>query len=186
MKRTALTFLVLLSVSTLFAQDFKLGPRVGLSSSNMTTDQNEVDTKSILGYHAGIFARFAIAGFYLQPEVLYSVAGSKIEVEGVKNEVNLKRVDIPVLFGKRFARIVRINAGPVFNVILDAQNKDNKSYEDIKKSAFAVQAGVGLDIVKFVIDLKYEAGLSNLGDTNSNLDKSKNNQFIFSVGYSLF
>ena len=57
--------------------------------------------------------------FYVQPEILLSQKGGKFDVykTGVTNnegkvDVRFSNLDIPVLFGYRFAKVFRINVGP--------------------------------------------------------------------------
>ena len=152
----------------------------------------------------GVFARVSLLGIYIQPEVLFSNAKSEIqftnvmdenaELVDVVGEVKLNKLDVPVMFGKRFLKIFRVNAGPVFTLLL-SQDVDQAgitdTYTDIetnyKNSTVGAQIGAGLDISILTIDVRYEMGLQSMsdgitiGDTEFAADQ-RLNQFLVSVG----
>ena len=215
MKKLILTIALLGFTLNSSAQDFSWGPKLSISSPsfklqdvakiNNGNDAIQLleDTDPVLGYQIGVFARLSILGIYVQPEVLFSNAKSEVSysvlleegsTETIVAEVKLNKIDIPVLFGKRFLRVFRINAGPVFTLPLN----DNISlegleaaFEDVttnyKKATVGAQIGVGLDISILTIDLRYEMGLQSIsdgitiGETTFNPDQ-RLNQFLISVG----
>jgi hypothetical protein len=215
MKKLILTFALLGFTLNSSAQDFSWGPKLSISSPSFKlqdvasiesgTDAIQLlkDTDPVLGYQIGVFARLSILGIYVQPEVLFSNAKSEVSysvlleegsTETIVAEVKLNKIDIPVLFGKRFLRVFRINAGPVFTLPLN----DNISlegledaFEDVttnyKKATVGAQIGVGLDISILTIDLRYEMGLQSIsdgitiGETTFNPDQ-RLEQLMLSIG----
>lgn len=190
------------------------GPRLGVQSSTMRVDQSianyDAETgESELGFHAGFYARIQLAGFYIQPELLYVAGGGTIRWVDQDNlaggsidqDINFNRVDIPVMVGKRFLRVLRVNAGPNFSYyfnqeaafgarrqeFLDATN--TASGDDREGSGFTLgyQAGVGIDLGKFALDAKYEGSLNRIGSTVGGFQTdARNTQWVFSIGYTLF
>ena len=216
MKKILYTIAILGCTLNGMAQDFSWGPKLSISSPSFKLqDVNNIgnapdaiklleDTDPVLGYQIGVFARLSLLGIYVQPEILFSNAKSEISYsvlldegsirETVVGEVKLNKIDIPVLFGKRFLKILRINAGPVFTLPLN----DNISLEGIdaaledvetnyKNATLGAQLGAGLDLSILTIDLRYEMGLQSIsdgitiGDTTFNPDQ-RLNQFLVSVG----
>ena len=190
------------------AQLLSFGLRAGVSSSSVQVSQTIAITGSnvqytdgdkVLGWHAGVFARTGISSLYIQPEVLFTQSGGGINIDSAgtitKGELNFKNLSVPVMVGYKFGNVLRVNAGPVLNVLLSNKVSDEiKNWEQKYKSGtIGFQAGVGLDISKLLIDVKYEGSLSKLGDTITvpgttqplNTDM-RTSQIILSIGYRLF
>jgi hypothetical protein len=210
MKKAFLLFSALLIAATSFGQDqfFRIGPKVGVSSSNINVKEgiagNTYNLRSgdaKLGLHVGAFARVSVLGIYVQPEVLFTSAGGRVtlqeagQAEVIKN-YTLNKLDVPVMFGNKFANFFRVQVGPVFSMLLSENVRENGSSavqqvrQDWRNAAVGYQAGIGFDIGKLVLDLKYEGNLSKLGDNisvggNSFNTDLRNNQFILSLGWSL-
>lgn len=148
-----------------------------------------------IGFQGGAFARVGVAGFYLQPELLFSSTGGEIRVTDVSasldetRELSFKKLDVPVLFGKKFAKVVRINAGPAFSYLLKAESTVGGVTTDVKNNykdaSVGYQAGVGVDLGPLVLDLKYEGSLSKLGDSvgGYNTDQ-RQSMWVFALGFS--
>lgn len=198
----AFTGALLIAFSS-YGQFITGGPRGGVSSSRIKMDEI-IDgsafrgTDAITGWHAGAFFRMNLPlGMYLQPELLYSQTGGNFLVESGEGTstgtLQLHRFDLPVLLGFRFLGIMRANAGVVGNFMLGAQQDllgERTSVKDRYKSpTMGYQAGIGLDLWKLLIDLKYEGSLSSIAGENIRIlgtDFSvdqRNPQWILSVGF---
>ena len=215
MKKILLVLVIIFSVN-LNAQEFSWGPKLSVSSpslklmdvQDLSSGEEAIqlleDTNPILGYQLGLFARISLLGIYIQPEVLLSNTKSEIQFSDVMDEnqelidvvgeVKLNKLDIPVLIGKRFLKIFRINAGPVFTLPLGEDITFSglaDSYEDVetnyKSATVGAQFGAGLDLSILTVDLRYEMGLQSIsdgftiGDTEFAADQ-RLNQFLVSVG----
>jgi len=187
------------------AQDVKIGPRIGLTSSTVQIDENSTGSgvqaqfesgDATIGFQGGLFARVGVAGFYLQPELLFSSSGGEIQVMDASlsldetRELSFKKLEVPVLFGKKFAKVVRVNVGPSFNYLLKAESKVGSAAaidvkNDYKSATVGYQAGVGLDLGPIVLDLKYGGSLGKLGDSvgGYNTDQ-RQSTWILALGFS--
>ncbi len=143
-----------------------------------------------MGFHFGAFARVKIAAIFLQPELIFSQTNANIDMTPsnfdpatVANQIRNSQVtynnfDVPVMLGFKFGP-AHICAGPVasfkLSSKLDAATKqlltDMQSETDMdvftvtKNATFGAQVGTGLTIAKKVtLDVRYEFGLSRLGD----------------------
>ncbi|HOG20068.1 MAG TPA: porin family protein [Salinivirgaceae bacterium] len=164
-----------------------------------------------LGFHGGFFAQISLAGVYIQPEFLFATTGGEVKVKTGKEAVdefsksakqrNL-RIDIPVIVGMKLGP-ARLGLGPVasFNllnkdevagIVNEAINNEGQSQTAETKFRTAVwgaQLDAGVNIFgKIALDIKYEFGLSKIGDGlkigGQEYKFSKRaNQFILSVGY---
>lgn len=193
-----LTIMALLMINISYGQ-FTLGPRFGLSSSSIDFDPFTVGGETIssgnatAGFHAGVFSRVTLGLLYIQPEVLFTQSGGEIELnDGVLKEireVEFNKLDFPVMLGTSFLKVFRLQAGPSFSMLLDANAKGLE--EDIKSgykdATIGYQAGVGMDLWNLVLDVKYEGNLSTFGDELFGFPTDQdNNQWIVSVGFKLF
>ena len=129
MKKIILTIALLGFTLNSSAQDFSWGPKLSIASPSFKLQDIQnleeaedianliENTDPVLGYQIGVFARVSLLGIYIQPEVLFSNAKSEIkftdvldenaELVDVVGEVKLNKLDVPVLFGKRFLKILK-------------------------------------------------------------------------------
>ena len=213
MKKIILLLYILLLSFSANAQKFSWGPKISISSPtlklsdlalNATQDQAvrllEQSNPSI-GFQLGIYSRASFLGFYIQPEILLSNSRSEINYTDLTDldnpldlvgDVKLNKLDVPVLFGKRFFKILRVNAGPVFTLLLSqnieqGSNTAKEIETNYKDSTVGAQLGIGLDLALVTIDLRYEIALQNIsdglaiGDTQFVADQ-RLNQILLSLG----
>lgn len=186
---TALLFFIGMSAK---AQIFTVGPKLGISNTTLSLKDN-VDAyqagDSKYSYHGGVFARIKITGFYIQPEAYFnSVNGEYTDAtdpNDVKTlEFNQNKIDMPILFGWKMGPF-RVNAGPVASFNLGDEIDFDDSVSEYKSAVFAYQAGIGLDISKLIVDLRYEGNLSNQAILGNDEGKVRVNQIMLSVGLKL-
>lgn len=180
------------------AQSFNLGIKAGVNLAKIDADFAKSENK--LGYQVGAWARFGLATFYIQPEAYIGTKDTKfLSFENNGNQITaagtakFTTLDIPILLGTTFGANnfnFRLMAGPALSLILDDRStfssayNEAKDFNNYKKESFSVQGGAGVDILKFSVDLRYVAGLTNL--SNSDVFKQKNNLFQLSLGYKIF
>jgi len=212
MKKNILIFLfAVVMAATSGAQVLSFGIKGGLNYSKMKFDDipnivsgiNDYDLsqdESFQGFHIGLMGRVKMFNMFLQPELLFNTTGGKFLIEGMEGgntvtevrTVKYNKLDLPVLLGIKFGP-ARINAGPVASVTLSSDSELDEIIPDMKTlskgATIGYQAGVGIDILKkLTVDLRYEGGLSKLGDkltvgdTDYNFD-SRASKFLVSVGF---
>jgi len=131
------------------------------------------------GYVVGAYARIG-RKLFIQPEVLLSSKGGTFEIlkNGATSPVNVdvkfSQLDIPVLIGLKLGPL-RLNAGPMASLNLSGGNNLGDAIKvyttqnfdkTIQQATFGYQAGIGIDIRSFNLDLRYESGLSNISQLN--------------------
>jgi len=175
------------------------GPRVNFTSTNLSLSENLANIEegdAEFGYQLGAFLRIQVPviGIYLQPEVLLSKQSSSVNINSQKADLTFNQIDVPVMIGFKLGP-VRLNAGPSFRFLSGADlvvpgnpTEDVKEY--YKDATVGYQAGVGIDIWKFVFDLKYEGSLSDINEELTNLSPvevdQRVSQIVFGVGFKLF
>lgn len=180
------------AASSQILPSFQMGIKAGTNLSKLSTD-NTFSSDNRAGYYAGLWTRIGAAGIHLQPELYISGKNTTLkDVNGLENEVKFTSLDVPVLVGTKIGAAgvgLRLNTGPVVSFILN----DDQSLGQAAGSAFngnfkgqniAWQFGAGLDISKLGVDIRYEQGLSKIGENGYNDTKLK----LFTVGlaYRLF
>ncbi len=176
MKKVFLTFLLITSISVANAQIFNFGIKGGLnynSNGNMKVDvlnipnNLKISSDQETGYHIGILTEMKLPlWLYLRPELYYTHTESSYSNEGTKAELTMDKIDAPVLLGLRFLKIGRIFLGPSFHYNINTKLKGSDIIDDFKKVSsddFTVgaQFGLGLEIGKLGVDIRWETGLSD-------------------------
>ncbi len=211
MKKSFLFFAVcFLAFQSLQAQ-VKMGIRGGISSMDVATGKIVVSqhdnpdpltisvTDANYGMHMGFFVQAKVGKIYLQPEVLFNSntvnynirdfsGGNTIDI--IKSET-FQKLDLPVMLGVDYG-ILRLQGGPVAHVHLNSRSElfDLDGYgQKFDEMTWGYQAGVGLDLWKVMIDLKYEGSFQKFGDHISFFDQDFNfdktpGRFIASIGIS--
>jgi len=194
MKKSLLLLSVLAGSATLAnAQTTSFGIKAGASLTNLTGD-GVSDTKNLFGFHGGLVANFAVNdAFSIQPEVLYSMKGTKTENSSVKLTSRLHYIDVPVL--------ARVNAGGLFfelgpqiGFLVAAKQKREvsgtgagTSDSDIKSSVrtvdFGYAAGLGYQLSNGPgIGLRYNGGFIDTRNP-SNSSSARNSAFQLYLTY---
>lgn len=183
---------------TSHAQTFNLGVKAGVNLAKINADFASEENR--LGYQIGAWARIGGASFYVQPEAYIGSKGNKfisftnnnnteIAAEG---KVKFTTLDIPVLLGTKFGSNklnFRVMAGPVISFVLDENSSFNSAYQqatdfdNYKNQALGIQAGAGIDVGSISVDLRYEAGLSNISKSEKYTQKP--NLFQLSLGFKI-
>ena len=179
------------------AQDLSMGVRAGFSRNSISSDFATLSsTDAVTGLTLGAYMKFKVLGFFMMPEINYNQRGNDIKGFGTNTTHN---IDVPVLFGKQFFKVIRVNGGPNFQFQLaNSQTQLNNYINQSKFNDFVLglQLGVGLDVWKFSLDARYDMNLSSAGDivyVSNDIAKtvlkqysSRANMFIFTLGYRLF
>ncbi|MHC1706030.1 MAG: porin family protein [Bacteroidales bacterium] len=199
MARFIAGFLFLMTLCGFYgkSQQFTFGPKVGFISSHLTTDQDSLLDEFRHGFQGGLFFRFYGDYFYFQPEIMYVTKGGVFdeEYQTLKQDIDLQSIDFPVIFGLKLGPEefnFRVHAGPVASFIVQKTIEttgsglvDPVKERNIKDSMLGAIVGLGLDILSFSLDVRYEYGWDNVytpkaGDPNM---KMRHEMFNVSLGY---
>ena len=105
--------LALLICTASCAQNFSAGIKAGANFSNFTGGNFEaVKKKAIAGFHGGVFMNFSFGALFLQPEVLISTQGARIDSVSRSYDWKVTYVNVPVLLKYRSAGGFYLEAGP--------------------------------------------------------------------------
>lgn len=172
----------------------RLGIRGGVYSTRIK-DLNEGNYEIIfngipkMGFHAGIVAQAEFGNMFLQPELLYCDIRNDIEMGKELTELEMKKIDLPVMLGYKWGAF-KVMAGPVASVIID-DTGELEAFTNIdlflNRATIGYQAGFGFDISRLSLDFKYEGNLSKWFDgvkISGNVMEfdARASQLLFSIG----
>lgn len=156
---------------------FNGGIKIGLGLSNLTGDISENDMLFVKS--VGFYSQFSLSdALTLQPELLLFSQGSLLE-DGTN--FRLDYIGLPVIFKYNLSEKFNIQAGPQIGFLLSTNPKDAK--DGFTGTDFGLNFGAGGTWERFLIDLRYVLGLSNISDSSGEL---KTSLIQFSIGYQLF
>ncbi len=178
---------ILLAVTSLAAATASAGMlpsygiKAGANFSNIDTD--DLTSSSRSGFVGGLFVNLAWPVINLQGELLYSQKGFNdagfVGDADDTADVSVGTIQVPVLF--KFSLPIpavspSIYVGPAVSFTTSATAKAASGEEDVKdlfeSTAWSAILGVDLTLMdRFIIDVRYDMGLSNLG-TNALTDLS--------------
>lgn len=205
-KLVSMILLSLLTTIISFGQ-VRLGIRGGLNTSQLKSDdviltddyKITFPKETMLGYHFGLVGQVKLFNFFIQPEALYTMIRNNIDIYDLNSSdpdaaeetvQKINKLDFPVLVGFK-SKVFKVGVGPVLTFLLsdDSDLREITEYDmKLNKATLGFQAGIGFDINKVAIDLKYEGNLSKFGDgiNIGNNEKmafdSRLSQFILSIG----
>ena len=180
---------MMLSAMTASAQQevgtWSVTPKVGINLAKVT---NANDASMKVGLVAGADLNYQIAEkFAVSAGVFYSMQGAKSKDDGIKTTAKLDYINIPILAQFYVVPGLALKAGiqPAFNVkhkykVESGGSSAEADYPDFKTFDFSIPLGVSYEFSNFVIDARYNLGLTKLVD---NGESSKNSVIQFTVGY---
>lgn len=201
MKKLFLACFVLFSLGANAQLDFGLRAGAGLAKAGIN-DFNSAqqaiedieDAERELSFHAGVYFKIKTPLLFIQPEVVFSQISQSVNADQGANsparslELDLSRVDIPILIGKKFGPM-RVMAGPVYSANLSDLTGDINS--DIETGTFGYQLGLGFEVKKLLIDLRYEGAFSPwasqiIVDNSAYQVDLRTSQLLLCIGFELF
>jgi hypothetical protein len=214
-KMIALLFLTIFLVffSTVKAQEqktseesalsTKFGIKGGLNLTNLHSDDFANDHLKA-GFNAGIFSKIPVTpGFSIQPELLYSLKGSKSDYNNAlqgsgQYRFNLGYIELPLLAVVNLTKNFNIHAGAygayLTNVnVKDVNNQGNVNgitevnADNFNRWDFGLAGGIGFDIENFMMGARYNYGLTNIGKSGNTsgdvLGSAKNYGLSIYIGF---
>ena len=161
---------------------FSLQPKAGFVLSTVTGD----GTSFKPGFTAGLEAQYQINNWFgLSAGALYTTAGYKVKDDG-DYKLNTGYVNIPVMAKFYVTKGLSLNAGLQLGFMTTATAKSPLGDADCKdlcnKTDFSIPLGAAYEIGDFVIDARYNLGLTNVG---KDVGKNKNSVIMLTLGYKI-
>ena len=206
MKKITIILTCCLSFSLVHAQKLQYGIMGGVNFAQMKISELTLPDQDIEileeagrsnGFHVGLVGNAELFGFFVQPSLLYNEFSANITLKEQAKEPELKeyfnrRIDIPVLVGKKFS-MFRAMIGPVasYYITNDSPIEDISNLSDAHEDlTFGYQVGAGVKARSLFVDFKFEGSINKFGNSISvggqdfEFDR-RINQFYISVGLFL-
>ena len=201
MKKLILSLAALAAcISTAHAQseDNHFGVKVGGNYSTLVGSDVTSDAKGVFGFHAGFLANIDLTErFSIQPELLYSMKGVKLEGGGITATQRLNYVELPIMVKAKFNQFF-IEVGPQASALVSAKQKVSGAGSDAEESnkdlfntvdvGYAAGLGYQMD-GGLMVGARYNGGFTNvlqaqLVGTQNVQQKARNSAFQVYVGYT--
>ncbi|WP_196888805.1 porin family protein [Aureivirga sp. CE67] len=188
------------------AIEMEWGVKGGLTISNLV-DSDVYGGDSKVGWNAGIFYEIPITGsFSIQPEVIYSVEGSKNSYQTpyggdanafttIENDITFHYINVPIYAKYYIIEGFSVYLGPQISFLVNNENDMTITYPLIPRPAvinmkeklnstnninFAGSVGLGYKFdFNVIVNATYNYGFTNV----ISKDDGKNSVFNFTLGY---
>lgn len=175
-----------------FAQGLHVGVKGGANLFNVEGKAFKEEFK--FGYNLGAFAEIGLNEKWgIQPEVLWNQSNFRTDtafravytggISDYKGKLNY--LSIPVLLSFKPSKLLTLQAGPQFGILLNnQQDLFENGKEAFKSGDFSMLGGVQLNIGGAKVGGRYVIGLTNLNDIDEK-EKWKNQGFQLYVGFRI-
>ena len=158
----------------------RAGVKGGLNVSNLYVDDVD-DENARFGFNVGFYGQVISSDvFAIQPELLFSTKGSKIEYGGnffdQTVKYNLSYLDLPVLAVFKLGEDAEIHVGPYVSYLLGANishdgdlgnGTDEIDRDHLKSFDYGLSGGFGLNFGSVQVGARYNYGLAKLADSDA-------------------
>jgi hypothetical protein len=175
----------LLMVTGIVNAQLQFGLKGGVNISNFTGgDFPNYEKSPYVAFHAGGLLRIKFDHLVLQPEVLFSSQGAKLDNGTTEANYTISYVNVPIMLQWQFKGSFYVEAGPQAGFKVSEDIPDATIDEFAKSTDLSI--GVGLGFLKnkgLGIGGRYTVGISKVGDFDSaNIDPDfKNGVIQFSL-----
>lgn len=175
-----------------FAQGLHVGVKGGANIFKI--DGKSFQDEHKFGYNLGVFAEIGLSPKWaIQPEVLWNQTNFRSDttfrslysgnINDYKGKLNY--LSIPLLLSFKPSKILTLQAGPQFGILINKEDGLLKNGQEAFKSGdFSMLGGIQLNIGGAKIGGRYVIGLSNINDID-NKEKWKNQGFQLYVGFRI-
>lgn len=184
MKKLMMIAAMMLMSMGAFAQEageMFVKPMVGGTLATQTGDVSH--TKMKFGLVGGAEFGYMIADqFGVTAGLLYTMQGSAYDVEKSEN-LNMDYLNIPILANYYIIPGLAIKAGIQPGILTRAKVDDYDVKEAYKSLDIAIPMGISYEFSDFVIDARYNLGITNIVDHGD--AKVRNSVIQFTIGYKI-
>ena len=115
-----------------------------------------VNGKNITGIEAGLFLKYKAGPLYVRPMAMYTYQSGTVIYNGETVAYKANKVGIPVLVGLHLVGPFSIEAGPVYNYLVDV-TKNYGGYDwQTGKNGLGYRAGIALNFGALSLNAGYE------------------------------
>lgn len=189
MKKIILSAIAIMAFAFSNAQETRFGVKGGLNVSSFAGG-NYYDSKSLVGFQVGGFAEIKIIErLSIQPEVLFSTQGAKLEFGNNDFDTKLNYINVPVLAKFYITKQFTVEAGPQLGFLVSAKSDGRDAKDAYKSVDTGFNFGAGYNFTDNVsVGIRYTVGLSNIADYDAETwedfyDSPKNSVLAVTLAY---
>lgn len=143
-----------------------------------------VEGKNIMGYEAGLFLKYQMGSFYVKPMALYSFQSGDITYQGEQFSYKSDKLGVPLIFGLDLVGPLAIEAGPVYNYVVDMTEQVNSNDFVTARSGIGYRAGIALNFKSISLNAAYE-GMTYQTSNSEKTSFTEPYKIIFGIGLTL-
>ncbi|MBR4438940.1 MAG: PorT family protein [Bacteroidales bacterium] len=150
----------------------QFGIKGGIYTTKLSNINKDFKFKDNIGYQAGIlYSHHVTPGFVVQPELLFinrtATIAPRESMPGATNEkIELQYLQIPLSIQYGFNLVVvrpYVQAVPYISYAI-GKNHNAGSWDDLNRFTGGVGLGVGADLWKFQVNVRYNWDISKVGE----------------------
>ena len=142
----------------------------------------DVSKSDLGGFETGGFMKFGLGSAYLKPMALYRHQSGRVNIDGNNVGFKAENIGFPILVGMNVVGPLSIEAGPVYNYLIDATTYvDGATAWDFGHSGLGYRAGLAADFGPLMLNLTYE-GLTYDLRTGQRTGLIEPHKLIFGAG----
>ena len=163
---------------------FTLQPKVCLALGSFSGDYTKPlggsDPKTRAGFIAGVEGEYyANEWFGVALGLNYAQQGWKVNDVATK----LGYLNVPLVADFYVARGLALKTGVQFGFLMSAKVDDADVKDTCEKFNFSIPIGISYEISNFVLDVRYNIGLSKVNKNATDNNKYRSDLVQFTVGY---
>ena len=159
----------------------KAGVGIGTIAGSWTTIGGEKD-KARIGFVAGLEGEYYAADWFgLAVGLNYAQQGFKFEAEDYKETTKLDYLNVPIVGNFYVAKGLALKTGFQFGFLMNAKIEDADIKDACEKLNLSIPIGISYEISNFVLDLRYNLGLTKTNKDDGN--KLRSDLLQITLGY---
>ena len=175
-------------IASMVHSQISLGLKAGVNISNFAGDDfGLIEKKALVGFHGGGLVHISFGHLVLQPELLFSTQGARLESNGRETDFKISYLTIPVMLKWETDGGFYLEAGPQGGFKVSENVPDSITSDFVKGGDFSINVGLGYHSKGgFGIGGRYNVGISKIGEFDSgNINPDFKNAVIqFSIFYT--
>ena len=164
---------------------FTLQPKVGIGIGSLSGEWKTlsgVDNKSRIGFVVGLEGEYyANSWLGIAAGLNYAQQGWKMKGNGAEEAYKLDYLNIPLTADFYVAKGLALKTGLQFGFLLNAKVESSDVKDSYEKLNLSLPIGVSYEISDFVIDLRYNMGLTKTNKDDAN--KLRSDLIQITLGY---
>lgn len=167
---------------------FTLQPKVGVGIANLSgnyTTLSGVDNKVRVGFVAGVEGEYYVNDWLgIAAGLSYAQQGWKFEGLGKEETTKLDYLNIPLTGNFYVAKGLALKTGVQFGFLMNGKVEDTDIKDACEKLNLSIPIGVSYEISDFVIDFRYNLGLTKT-NKEDNGNKVRSDLLQITLGYKI-